>query len=52
MRRERTAFLELREILVARARGVSLECQGPEERMALRDQRVASDPLVNSDLLD
>lgn len=29
-----------------------MECQGPGERMALRDQRVASDPLVSSDLLD
>lgn len=44
--------LELREISVPRERGVSLECQGPEERMVLRGQRVASGPLASSDHLD
>lgn len=44
--------LELREILVSRERGVSLECQGPEERTVQRGQRVASDPPVSSDHLD
>lgn len=41
--------LELREILVPRERGVSLEYRGPEERMVQRGQRVVSDPLVRSD---
>lgn len=31
---------------------VSLERQGPEERMVLRGQRVASGPLASSDHLD
>lgn len=44
--------LELREILVSRERGASLECQGPEERTAPRGQRVASDPPVSSDHSD
>lgn len=43
---------ELKEILVPRERGVSLECQGPEERTVQRGQRVASDPLVRLDQLD
>jgi len=33
-------FLELREILVPKERGVSLEYQAPEERMVQRGQRV------------
>lgn len=43
--------LELREILVSRERGASLECQDPGERTVQRGQRVASDPLVRSDHL-
>ncbi|TNN45783.1 Collagen alpha-1(V) chain [Liparis tanakae] len=44
--------LELRETLVSRERGASLECPGPEERTAPRGQRVASDPPVSSDHSD
>lgn len=44
--------LELREILVPREKGVSLEYQDPEERMVQKGQRVASDPPARLDQLD
>lgn len=39
-KRERTAFLALKEIWASRATGVNLDQQDPEEKMAQRGQRV------------
>lgn len=39
-------FLELRETLGSRVRGVKLEYQGPEERTVQRGRKVVLAPLV------